>query len=63
MTTFSRSFLADTAAIIERLDDGAVEAAVEILRATRARGGRLFLCGSGGGAGHGTIPTLRSKRV
>ena len=52
MPTFAQRFLDDTVAIVERLDRDDVEAVVEILAATRARGGRLFLCGSGGGAGH-----------
>jgi D-sedoheptulose 7-phosphate isomerase len=52
METFSQTFLADTVAILDRVDQGAIEATVDTLRATRDRGGRLFFCGSGGGAGH-----------
>ncbi|HEY7107095.1 MAG TPA: SIS domain-containing protein [Acidimicrobiia bacterium] len=52
MSTFSRSFLDDSRRIIEALDDLQIEAVVDVLRVTRERGGRLFLCGSGGGAGH-----------
>jgi D-sedoheptulose 7-phosphate isomerase len=52
MTTFSESFLRDTVAVLERLDREQVEAVVDVLAETRTRGGRLFLCGSGGGAGH-----------
>ena len=51
-TTFTRQFLDDTLAVLDRLDDDSVEAVVGVLRDTRARGGRLFFCGSGGGAGH-----------
>jgi D-sedoheptulose 7-phosphate isomerase len=52
VSTFSRAFLDDSRRIIERIDDHQVEAVVEVLRRTRERRGRLFLCGSGGGAGH-----------
>jgi D-sedoheptulose 7-phosphate isomerase len=52
MTTFSESFLRDTVAVLDRLDRAQIEAVVDVLAETRTRGGRLFLCGSGGGAGH-----------
>jgi D-sedoheptulose 7-phosphate isomerase len=52
MKSFSRSFFDDTASIIGRIDDAEIEATVDVLRRTREQGGRLFLCGSGGGAGH-----------
>jgi D-sedoheptulose 7-phosphate isomerase len=52
MATFSESFLHDTVAVLERLDRAQVESVVDVLAETRTRGGRLFLCGSGGGAGH-----------
>lgn len=51
-TTFSRSFLTDTVALLERLEDASIEAVVDVIHTTRDRGGRLFFCGSGGGAGH-----------
>jgi len=52
MSTFTERFLNDTAAIVQQLDRRQVEAVVDVVAETRARGGRLFLCGSGGGAGH-----------
>ncbi|MFA5882727.1 MAG: SIS domain-containing protein [Acidimicrobiia bacterium] len=52
MTTFTRTFLDDTRTVLDRLDEAAVEAVVLAIRDTRERGGRLFFCGSGGGAGH-----------
>ena len=52
MSTFTEAFLGDTATVLGRLDPHTVEAVVDVLAATRERGGRLFLCGSGGGAGH-----------
>jgi D-sedoheptulose 7-phosphate isomerase len=52
MTTFSREFLADSITLLERIDDTEIEALVEQVVRTRERGGRVFFCGSGGGAGH-----------
>jgi D-sedoheptulose 7-phosphate isomerase len=52
MTTFTDRFLSDTVAVLGQLDHSRVEAVVDVLAETRAKGGRLFLCGSGGGAGH-----------
>ena len=52
MGTFTEQFLGDTRAVLGGLDHRQVEAVVDVVVATRERGGRLFLCGSGGGAGH-----------
>ena len=52
MDTFTEQFLGDTRAVLGGLDHRQVEAVVDVVVATRERGGRLFLCGSGGGAGH-----------
>lgn len=49
---FSRTFLDESREILARLDDADIDAVVEELRATRDRDGRVFFCGSGGGAGH-----------
>jgi D-sedoheptulose 7-phosphate isomerase len=50
--TFTRSFLQETVAIIEALDDRAVEAVAVGLAGVREREGRLFILGVGGSAGH-----------
>lgn len=50
--TFTQHFLADTTAVLADINPNDVEAVVATIRRTRDRGGRLFLCGSGGGAGH-----------
>ncbi len=51
MPTFVERFLNNTSAIVQRLDQREVEAVVDVVAKTHARGGRLFLCGSGGGRG------------
>lgn len=50
--TFTRSFLQETVAIVEALDDEVVEAVATGLAAVRDREGRLFILGVGGSAGH-----------
>jgi D-sedoheptulose 7-phosphate isomerase len=50
--SFVREFLSQTATICERLDVAAIEGLAGALAEVRARGGRLFILGVGGGAGH-----------
>jgi D-sedoheptulose 7-phosphate isomerase len=50
--TFSRGFLDETAGLLRAVSDDDIEAVVRVVRETRDRDGRLFFCGSGGGAGH-----------
>ena len=50
--SFSETFLAETARIARELDPAAIEAIASGLAECRDRGGRLFIVGVGGGAGH-----------
>jgi D-sedoheptulose 7-phosphate isomerase len=50
--TYTSEYLREAAAILDRLDQDAIERMVSLLCRTRERGGRLFLLGVGGGAGH-----------
>lgn len=50
--SYARRFLDETIQILEQASAEDVDAVVDLLAATREHGGRLFLCGSGGGAGH-----------
>lgn len=52
MTTFSESFIAEAMAVLGSVDPAAVERCAEGLAAVRGRGGRLFVLGVGGSAGH-----------
>jgi D-sedoheptulose 7-phosphate isomerase len=61
--SFTSAFLQEAADILARSDGAAVEAVVDLLAATRARGGRLFLCGSGGGAGHASHATCDFRKM
>jgi D-sedoheptulose 7-phosphate isomerase len=49
---FARKYLREAAQIATSLDDAAIERMAEVLLAVRNRGGRLFIMGVGGGAGH-----------
>src|ERR1051325_4608260 len=49
---FSREFLDESADIIRRIDDAAIDRLAAALAAVRDRSGRLFILGVGGSAGH-----------
>ena len=50
--SFSRDYLAQAGEIIAKLDVDAIEKIAGLLGDLRRRGGRLFVLGVGGGAGH-----------
>jgi D-sedoheptulose 7-phosphate isomerase len=50
--TYARKFLDEVSAIAASLPDDAIERMATDLAEVRARGGRLFILGVGGGAGH-----------
>jgi D-sedoheptulose 7-phosphate isomerase len=52
VSAYTRTYFDEVVAIARALDLTAVDAMVDILAATRAGGGRLFILGVGGGAGH-----------
>jgi D-sedoheptulose 7-phosphate isomerase len=52
MTTFTHSYLEESVELIRRLDASAIEAVAAGLAEVRAGGGRLFILGVGGSAGH-----------
>lgn len=52
MSSFSAQYLAEVAEIATGLDAEPVEEMARALAAVRERGGRLFILGAGGGAGH-----------
>ncbi len=49
---FVEQYLKEAARILEAIKPGDVEGLAQLLAALRNRGGRLFVLGSGGGAGH-----------
>ncbi len=50
--TFSKKYLDESLELIHKLDASAIEALVAGLASVRAAGGRLFILGVGGSAGH-----------
>ena len=50
--TFSEEFLNESVDVLRAIDPGAVERCAAGLAAVRGRGGRLFILGVGGSAGH-----------
>lgn len=50
--TFTQKYLEEAKAVIDALDETAIENAVELLSQIRDRGGRLFILGVGGSAGN-----------
>ncbi|HUY05700.1 MAG TPA: SIS domain-containing protein [Acidimicrobiales bacterium] len=50
--SFSESFIDESIKILQALDTGSIERCIQGLAAVRNRGGRLFILGVGGSAGH-----------
>jgi D-sedoheptulose 7-phosphate isomerase len=48
--SFAEEYIAESAEVLRRLDTGVIEKLAQLLAATRARGGRLFILGVGGSA-------------
>lgn len=52
MKTFTETFLEESVSLIKDLDIGSIEKMATGLQTVRTRGGRLFILGVGGSAGH-----------
>jgi len=61
--SFTSAFIAETIEILRALVVEEVDATVALLAQTRRRGGRLFFCGSGGGAGHASHATCDFRKL
>jgi len=60
---FANTFISDTEKILGLIEKEHIEYVVSILRDTRERSGRLFLAGSGGGAGHASHATCDFRKL
>jgi D-sedoheptulose 7-phosphate isomerase len=49
---YSEEFLSECRSVIDKIDTGEIEKTAGIISKVRENGGRLFIIGSGGGAGH-----------
>lgn len=59
----SSRFLSETAQTANAIDSGQIERLAALLREVRDRGGRLFLLGVGGGAGHASHATCDFRKI
>jgi len=61
--SFTADYLARVAEIAQAIRPEVIDQAVQILRATREGNGRLFIIGSGGGAGHASHATCDFRKL
>lgn len=62
-TAFIARYLDEAACILERLDTGAVQRLLDMLVTLREHGGRLFVLGVGGGAGHASHAVADFRKI
>ena len=61
--SYTEQYLQETAEIVAKLDREAVERVATLLARTRSEGGRLFIIGSGGGAGHASHAVCDFRKI
>jgi D-sedoheptulose 7-phosphate isomerase len=61
--SFSKEFLTTTSQILAAIDETQIEQLAQGLRALRESGGRLFVIGVGGGAGHASHATCDLRKI
>ncbi len=63
MDTFTQAFLKDALGVLSGINHSDVEQVVKSIASVRECGGRLFLAGSGGGAGHASHATCDFRKL
>ena len=63
MMTYTTRYIEEAIQILRQLDDAAIERMVLLLDDLRKRGGRLFLIGAGGGAGHASHAVCDFRKI
>ena len=61
--SYTERFVAESVEILQAIPASDVEAVVDLIRGVRDRGGRLFICGSGGGAAHASHATCDFRKL
>jgi D-sedoheptulose 7-phosphate isomerase len=61
--TYISNFLADSIKIIERLDQDSILRVIDALGEVKKNKGRVFFCGSGGGAGHSSHAAADFRKI
>jgi len=63
MSDFTGAFIKNSINILEQINQSEIEAVADVLSRCRAVNGRLFFCGSGGGAGHASHATADFRKL
>ncbi len=61
--TFSQDFLNECVSAINQINTSDIEKMADVLSQVRTAGGRLFMLGSGGGAGHASHATCDFRKL
>ena len=61
--SYAEQYLSEASQIIQRLDTNAIEKMARLVVDTRARGGRLFVLGVGGGAGNASHAVCDFRKI
>lgn len=61
--SYSEEYLSDVVRIVEQLSVNAIEDTAQLLVETRENGGRLFILGVGGGAGHASHAVCDFRKI
>ena len=61
--TFTEEYIKESISALEKIPYTDVEKMAEVIAATRSAGGRLFMIGSGGGAGHASHATCDFRKL
>jgi D-sedoheptulose 7-phosphate isomerase len=61
--TYTEQYLNEAGEILNQLDHDAVERMVDLLVSAREQGGRLFILGVGGGAGHASHAVCDFRKI
>ncbi len=61
--SYATAYIEEAIEILRNLDEGAIEKIAELLDQTRARNGRLFVLGVGGGAGHASHAVCDFRKI
>lgn len=61
--SFSKKYLEQAGLVVDAIDSLSIENMVDVLKEMRDEGGRLFLIGSGGGAGHASHASCDFRKL
>lgn len=61
--SYVNEYIQEAIAIVQRVDQAAIERTVDLLVELRQRGGRLFVLGVGGGAGHASHAVCDFRKI